>query len=115
MQPYKFSIVVPRHLKMSPGKMASQVAHVASLVGESWSGSKEWEEYQKRPTKYVLSAGNAAELYQIMANAERSRCFVQPFMDSPPTTMNTEFTITAVAIFGPNAKVTKATAGLKLY
>lgn len=112
----KFVVIVPASLQMSPGKIASQVAHVSSLLGYEVgrTGNETWKEYLQNPVKYALQSKNYADLYASMAEAERLGCLVVPFMDSPPTTQGTEFMITAVAIFGPHAKVTKATEHLEL-
>lgn len=112
----KFVVIVPASLQMSPGKIASQVAHVASLLGYEVGRAKSeaWKEYLQNPVKYALKSENHADLYEAMAFAERAGCIVVPFMDSPPTTQGTDFMITAVAIFGPHARVTKATEKLEL-
>lgn len=92
-------IVVPADLKMSPGKLASQVAHAALRCGVK-APRRVLTEYLHEETKLVLAAKNAAMMRRIAKRAEKSGLTHHVFRDSPPTTEGTENKVTAMCI-GP--------------
>lgn len=127
-------IVINDDLKMSPGKVASQAAHVS--VGAVWQlldpvsrrdpsaasfqhkclvaryGVEQW---MHAPTKIVLRA-STRQMLGVIKRAKRRGVRVYKFVDSAPTTEHTENKMTALAI-GPltSDKFKDITGHLKLY
>jgi len=115
---YKQVIVVRTDIKMSPGKLAAQVAHAAVIAAFNAYHSKQdwfrewWESSQK---KVVVRGGGESELLEI---AEKAKLLNLPYAvvrdaghtELPPGTL------TAVAIGpAPSNLIDKITGGLKLY
>jgi PTH2 family peptidyl-tRNA hydrolase len=81
---YKMVIVVRKDIKMSPGKMAAQVAHAAvncALIAKKREGQK----------KAVLKVNSLLELHEIKAAAEAAGLVVSLIVDAgmtelPPNT-----------------------------
>ena len=116
--PIKMTILVPRYLQMTPGKVAAQVGHAVQMATE-WATRHDrevWGTYRGAPVKITLGVDSEAELYEVMAAAAHAKIPVHPFMDMPPTTQGTEYKITAVAL-GPvrSSKMDKITKHLTFY
>lgn len=70
---YKMVIVVRKDLRLSPGKMAVQVAHAAvNCAIQSMKKRPEWFEkwYDEGQKKVVVKVENLNELYEIKGTAE---------------------------------------------
>ncbi|MEM2979536.1 MAG: peptidyl-tRNA hydrolase Pth2 [Methanomassiliicoccales archaeon] len=70
---YKMVIVVRKDLRLSPGKMAVQVAHAAvNCAIQSMKKRPEWFEkwYDEGQKKVVVKVENLSELYEIKGTAE---------------------------------------------
>lgn len=96
----KLYIIIPKHLKMSPGKMASQVSHATALAVMA-NPDVAWETV---PT-FIVEAKDMHALFRIMANVNPKAGKVYPYMDARPTTQGTGAQITAVAVFFESAIV----------
>lgn len=69
---WKQVIVVRKDLRLSPGKLAAQVAH-ASLEAYRKSDSRERQAWETDGCKkVVLKAGNEAELFALQAAARKA-------------------------------------------
>jgi PTH2 family peptidyl-tRNA hydrolase len=111
---YKQVIVVRKDLKLSPGKLAVQVAH-ASLDAYRKAGASlrsEWE--QEGAKKVVVKVENQEELLKAFSMAKEARLPCSLIKDAGRTELPPG-TITAVAI-GPSeeGKIDKITGQLKL-
>ncbi|MDH7509167.1 MAG: peptidyl-tRNA hydrolase Pth2 [Methanomassiliicoccales archaeon] len=70
---YKMVIAVRKDLKLTPGKMAAQVAHAAvNCAILSMKKKSEWfdEWYKEGQKKVVVKVENLNELFEIKMNAE---------------------------------------------
>lgn len=107
------AIIIPGWLNMSPGKVASQAAHVAARAKAESSVSKH------EGTRIVLRANTPEQLFDVLgrAYAYPDHMTVTVFADSGQTTEGTDKVITAIAItaYAFENILTQTTAGLELY
>lgn len=114
---HKLVVVVRRDLKLSPGKLAVQVAHAAvecafkASRGDEKTFQKWHREGQK---KVVLRGGGVEELQQLKAQAETLRLSTALIADAGLTEVPPG-TVTVLGIGpGPNEGVDRVTGHLPL-
>ena len=112
---YRMAIIVPKSLKMSPGKLASQVAHAALRCG-IMAPKRRLTAYLKEETKLVLEAKDSAAMRRIAKKAEAAGLTNYVFTDRAPTTEGTANKVTAMCI-GPATReeLEPITGNLQLY
>jgi PTH2 family peptidyl-tRNA hydrolase len=111
---FKQCIVVREDLRLSPGKLAVQVAHASVLCLERADKSmiSEWKAEGQR--KVVLRVANLQDLLKLKDEADRSRLPNSIVIDAGLTEIPSG-TITALGIGpGPNKQMDKITGNLKL-
>ena len=114
---YKMVIVVRSDLKLSPGKMAAQVAHAAvncALASKKkhplWYRS--W--YREGQKKVVVKAPDLRRLHEIKASAEHSGMVCSLITDAGHTELPPGTTTCLGIGPGPNAELDRITGDLKL-
>ncbi len=114
---YKLVVVTRQDLKLSPGKMAVQVAHAAvSCALSAKRGEPEWFEswYEEGQKKVVVKAPALQDLFALKQTAERAGLAVALIQDAGMTEVPAG-TITCLGIGpGPASIVDKVTGQLKL-
>lgn len=114
---YKLIIVVRGDLKLSPGKMAAQVAHAAvNCALAAKKRSPDWFDrwYAEGQRKVVVRVPTLAELYERKAIAEDMRLVTSLVIDAGMTEIPPN-TVTCLGVGpGPNDIVDKVTGDLKL-
>ena len=115
---YKQVIVVRTDIKMSPGKLAAQVAHASVTAAfNAYRDKPEWfrKWWGMGQKKVVLKGGGERELLEI---ADKARCEGLPvavIRDAGHTELEPG-TLTAVAIGpAPSSLIDKITGRLKLF
>ena len=114
MTEYKQCIVMRTDLKLSPGKLAVQVAHAAVSSAE-WAGKKELDAWKAGgQKKVVLKAANLQELFELKEKARREGLPTALISDAGKTEIASG-TITVLGI-GPaqEEKIDKITGHLKM-
>jgi len=115
---YKQVIVVRTDIKMSPGKLAAQVAHAAVTAAfNAYRSKPEWfqEWWETGQKKVVLRGGCEAELLDLVEKARLQGLPYAVIRDAGRTELEPG-TLTAIAIGpAPAELVDKITGGLKLY
>ena len=114
---YKLVIVTRQDLKLSPGKLAVQVAHAAvSCALSAKRKETEWFEswYEEGQKKVVVKAPALQDLFVLKQTAERAGLSVALIQDAGMTEIPAG-TITCLGIGpGPANAVDKITGHLKL-
>jgi len=104
-------IVVREDLKLSPGKMAAQVAHASVLAAEGSFYKERWLNEQK---KVVLKCNTLEELLHIFESAKNKNLPTALIRDAGHTEIP-ENTITCVGIGpAPSDEIDRITGHLKL-
>lgn len=113
--PLRQVIVINDDLQMSPGKVASQACHASVGAALKTARADYLQDWMHAPTKIVLRA-TAAQMRGIIKRAKARKVKVYAFVDSAPTTEDTENKMTALAI-GPleRDKFIGITSHLPLY
>ena len=103
-------ILVPMWLGMSPGKVASQCCHVAVKDFAEGAGARV-------KARVILKVPTLEEMLHIIARAIQygTATTVTTFIDSAPTTENTEDRVTAVSIVAADETLNRLTGHLELY
>jgi PTH2 family peptidyl-tRNA hydrolase len=105
-------IVVRKDLKMSPGKMAAQVAHASVEASERSKWKKDWMRDSQKKT--VLKCETEEELHTLYDQAKRSGLPVSMIADAGRTELPSG-TVTCVGIGpAPEEEIDKITGKLKL-
>ncbi|NLX47450.1 MAG: peptidyl-tRNA hydrolase [Euryarchaeota archaeon] len=111
----KMVIVVRKDLKLSPGKMAAQVAHAAvncALVSKKRRSINFDRWYGEGQKKVVLKVQNLAELYEIKQAAEDLGLVTSLITDAGMTELPPN-TVTCLGIGpAPNSEVDRVTGHL---
>ena len=111
---YKQCILIREDLKLSPGKLAVQVAHAAILALEKTDKTTAAKWRSEGQKKVVLKAESLPALFQIRAEAERSGLPCAVVADAGLTEIPPG-TITALGIGpAPNKQMDKITGKLRL-
>jgi peptidyl-tRNA hydrolase, PTH2 family len=114
---YKMVIAVRWDLKLSPGKMAAQVAHAAvNCALAAKKRSPDWFDrwYSEGQRKVVVKVPTLEELYALKTRAEDLRLVTSLIIDAGMTEIPPN-TVTCLGIGpGPNDVADKVTGGLKL-
>jgi peptidyl-tRNA hydrolase, PTH2 family len=114
---YKLCVCVRRDIKLSPGKMAVQVAHAAvSCALKAKKDKPDWFErwYGEGQKKVVLKAHDLAQLYLLKADAEAYGLTSAIIADAGLTEVPPG-TVTCLGIGpGPEETVNKVTGALPL-
>lgn len=114
---YKLAIVVRDDLKMSPGKLAAQVAHAAVTCAlEAKAKKTKWfaEWYAEGQRKVVLRAGDLAELREL-DNKARAAGLTHTIITDAGLTELPPNTATCLGIGpAPEGEVDKITGSLPL-
>ncbi|NLI73703.1 MAG: peptidyl-tRNA hydrolase [Euryarchaeota archaeon] len=110
-------IVIRRDIKLSPGKMAAQVAHAAvncALIAKRRTPRWFDKWYSEGQRKVVVRVQNLQELYTVKVGAEDLGLVTSIITDAGMTEIPPR-TVTCLGIGpGPEAIVDKATGHLKL-
>jgi peptidyl-tRNA hydrolase, PTH2 family len=111
---FKQCIVVRDDLKLSPGKLAVQVAHASVMALERTDKSTVSSWKSEGQKKVVLRAANAQELFRLREEAERAGLSSAIVQDAGLTEIPAG-TVTALGI-GPaqNKQIDKVTGKLSL-
>jgi peptidyl-tRNA hydrolase, PTH2 family len=111
---WKQVIVVRKDLKLSPGKLAAQVAH-ASVEAYRKSGSREKDAWEGDGSKkVVLKAENEAELFSLQEAARRAKLPGAIIRDAGRTEVEPG-TVTALGIGpGTEEEIDRITGHLKM-
>ena len=113
----KLVIVVREDLRLTPGKLAAQVAHAAvnCALAAKKNQSKNFSAwYREGQKKVVVRAFNLDHIYELKAQAEKQRLQTSLVIDAGLTEVPPE-TVTCLGIGpGPNEQVDKITKNLKL-
>jgi len=111
---WKQVIVVRKDLKLSPGKLAAQVAHasIESYKTSSFESQSEWEAWGSK--KVVLKAENLRELMEIQKTVKKAKLPFALIKDAGRTEVKPG-TVTALGI-GPceDDKIDTITGHLKM-
>ena len=114
---YKLVIIVRDDLKLSPGKLAVQVAHAAvncALTTKKTHGKWFSGWYKEGQKKVVVRAFDLQELYELKHQAETLMLTTSLVIDAGLTEVPPE-TVTCLGIGpGPNEIIDKVTGDLKL-
>lgn len=113
MMKKKFVILVPKYLNMSPGKVASQVAHAVGKFAMTYPEFMK-EHHKENQAKYVLGIGYEFSLQYWQEKLPKD-VTVYKFFDRAPTTENTEGMATAAVVYGPRSLIDEAFSHLELY
>ncbi|MCL2550281.1 MAG: peptidyl-tRNA hydrolase Pth2 [Methanimicrococcus sp.] len=114
MGEYKQCVVMRTDLKLSPGKLAVQVAHAAVSAAE-WADKRDLEAWKDGgQKKVVLKAANLQELFELKEKARREGLPTALITDAGRTEI-APGTITVLGI-GPaqEEKIDKITGHLKM-
>ena len=114
MSEYKQCIVMRTDLKLSPGKLAVQVAH-AAVSAADWADKKERDRWKADgQKKVVLKAANLQELYELKEKARREGLPTALITDAGRTEI-APGTVTVLGI-GPadEEKIDRVTGHLKM-
>jgi PTH2 family peptidyl-tRNA hydrolase len=106
-------ILVPMWLKMSPGKVASQVAHAAVAVSDSYQ--HEQNRTLEVSARIVLQVPTLEAMLEVLYEAAQYRLRPVVFRDEAPTTEDTEGRVTAVVITSHDEVLKNITGHLELY
>jgi PTH2 family peptidyl-tRNA hydrolase len=106
-------ILVPMWLKMSPGKVASQVAHAAVAVSDAYR--HEQNRTLEVSARVVLAVPTLEVMLEVLYEAAQWRLRPTVFRDEAPTTQDTEGRVTAVVITANDEVLQKITGHLELY
>ncbi len=113
----KLVVALRTDIKMSPGKMAVQVAHAAVNCAFSCKKNndrwfKEW--YREGQKKVVLKGGSLEDLYELKSMAESLKLETSLIQDAGMTEVDPG-TVTCLGIGpGPSPEVNKVTGSLPL-
>jgi len=113
----KMVIVVRKDLKLSPGKMAAQVAHAAvncALVSKKRKPLLFERWYHEGQKKVVVKVQNLMELYQIKQDAEDAGLVTSLITDAGLTELPPNTTTCLGIGPAPNAEVDRVTGHLGL-
>ena len=113
----KMVVVVRKDLKLSPGKMAVQVAHAAvTCAVQTRKNNLRWFRswYSEGQKKVVVKADNMKVLYELKAIAESLGITTSLVLDAGLTEVPPG-TVTCLGIGpGPNPEIDKVTGSLSL-
>ncbi len=114
---YKMVVVVRSDLRLSPGKMAAQVAHAAvncALASKKRKGGWFDPWYQEGQKKVVVKAPSLQELYELKVAAEDAGLGTSLVVDAGLTELPPGTTTCLGIGPGPNEIMDKVTGHLKL-
>ncbi len=114
---FKLVVVVRADLKLSPGKMAAQVAHAAvncALASKKKKGDWFDSWYGEGQKKVVVKAPSLGELYSLKMQAEDAGLITSLIVDAGLTELPPGTTTCLGIGPGPNELVDKITGHLKL-
>ncbi len=114
---HKMVIVVRSDLKLSPGKMAAQVAHAAvncALIAKKRTPDRFDRWYNEGQKKVVVKASGLEDLYQLKIMAEDLGLTTSLIIDAGMTELPPNTTTCLGIGPGPNDMVDKVTGHLKL-
>ena len=113
----KLVVVIRKDIKMTPGKLAVQVAHAAvNCTLSSKKNNERWFKswYREGQKKVVVKCENLSKLYEIKAIAESLNLETSLIQDAGMTEVEPG-TITCLGIGpGPSPEVDKVTGSLPL-
>jgi peptidyl-tRNA hydrolase, PTH2 family len=114
---YKMVIAVRKDLKLSPGKLAAQVAHAAvNCALEARKKRSEWFDhwYKEGQKKVVVKVANLNELFELRAQAEAAGLTTSVIVDAGLTELPPNTTTCLGIGPGPDGVLDKVTGHLGL-